>query len=156
MITRTLGPAIFERIFPRMRAVLTWYYALGYAGLRERYGLPPVRSLYDLIAGDLTLMPDVPEFMPVTDEAPASSGGAGRLDPELAAWQSAVDRRIKQTWVVPAEFRKTFIHVFYMNIYIYKNTHTELLNLHLPSFIFFILEPFMGLSLKNSSSPNRI
>jgi len=52
-------------------------------------------------AGEDTPAPDAEE---IVDEA-AESAGRGQFDPELAAWQMAVDRRIKQTWVVPAEFR---------------------------------------------------
>ncbi|MEE3330894.1 MAG: energy transducer TonB [Myxococcota bacterium] len=52
-------------------------------------------------AGEDTPRPDAEQ---IVDEA-AESAGRGQLNPELAAWQTAVDRRIKQTWVVPAEFR---------------------------------------------------
>ena len=40
------------------------------------------------------------------DAAPAPSG-PGRVDPELARWQSAVQVAIARTWVAPAEYRNT-------------------------------------------------
>lgn len=50
-----------------------------------------------------------PEAEEVLDAEPVS-GGAGQVNPELAAWQSAVDRRLQLTWVTPAEFRNTALH----------------------------------------------
>ena len=38
-----------------------------------------------------------------TDRAPAS--GRGRVDPELAAWQIAVNRALARSWVTPTEYR---------------------------------------------------
>jgi MGT family glycosyltransferase len=62
--TRLLGRRLCRAAFPRIKDLLVWYYSLGYTHIRKRYGLPPVRSLYDLIAGDLTLLADIPEFAP--------------------------------------------------------------------------------------------
>jgi len=42
------------------------------------------------------------------DAGPASESGpsgSGRLDPEHAAWQIAVNRHIRKSWVVPTEYR---------------------------------------------------
>lgn len=50
-----------------------------------------------------------PEAEEVLDAEPAT-GGAGQVNPELAAWQAAVDRRLQLTWVTPAEFRNTALH----------------------------------------------
>jgi MGT family glycosyltransferase len=60
--TRILGKRVTERIFPAVKSLILAYWARGYSDLRRRYRLPQVRSLYDLIEGDLTLLADIPEF----------------------------------------------------------------------------------------------
>jgi MGT family glycosyltransferase len=95
--TRVLGERLSRALFPRLKSLLTWYYALGYTKLRERYRLAPVRSIYDLIEGDLTLLADVPEFMATTPDMPPSFRYVGPIlwQPELPvpAWLSRLDRR---------------------------------------------------------------
>jgi TonB family protein len=47
-----------------------------------------------------------PDAEAVVDSAPAPAGGGpGRVDPELAAWQVAVNRALARSWVTPAEYR---------------------------------------------------
>jgi MGT family glycosyltransferase len=95
--TRILGERLCRSVFPRIKDALTWYYSLGYAGLRKRYGLEPLRSLYDLIEGDITLLADIPEFMATTPDLPASYRYVGPIlwDANLPppSWLARLDRR---------------------------------------------------------------
>ena len=68
--TKIFGQALTRAMFPKIKNFLTWWYSLGYTKIREKYGLSPVKSIYDLIEGDMTLLADVPEFMPCTDGMP--------------------------------------------------------------------------------------
>ena len=68
--TRIFGERLCKAMFPKIKDTLTWYYSLGYKELRKKHKLPPVHSLYDLIEGDVTLLADVPEFMPTTSARP--------------------------------------------------------------------------------------
>jgi len=43
---------------------------------------------------------------PATPTREAAASGAGRMDPELARWQAAVQARIERTWVMPTELRE--------------------------------------------------
>jgi MGT family glycosyltransferase len=65
--------------------------------VRKRYGLPPVKSIYDLIEGDMTLLADVPEFMATTPEMPPSFRYVGPIlwQPELPVprWLHRLDPR---------------------------------------------------------------
>jgi MGT family glycosyltransferase len=93
-LTRVFGKTLFRALFPPMKRFLTWYYARGYDGLRERFDLPPAKSIYDLIEGDITLLADVPEYMPV-EGAPASFRYMGPIlwEPDLPrpAWLDRLD-----------------------------------------------------------------
>jgi MGT family glycosyltransferase len=93
--TRILGEALCRAAFPRIKDALTWYYSLGYTNIRKRYRLAPVRSIYDLIEGDMTLMADVPEFMPVRRETPHNFRHVGPIlwEADLPAprWLSELD-----------------------------------------------------------------
>jgi MGT family glycosyltransferase len=61
--------------------------------VRAQYGLPAVASVLDLLAGDLNLMCDVPEYAPVHD-APAHYRYVGPIiwdgTPEPPAWLSSL------------------------------------------------------------------
>jgi colicin import membrane protein len=53
------------------------------------------------------------------DREPApATGGRGRVDPELAAWQIAVQRALARSWVTPVEYRdselRTLLYVTVM------------------------------------------
>ncbi len=41
----------------------------------------------------------------VLDSEPAASSSRGRVDPELAAWQLAVNRALARSWVTPTQYR---------------------------------------------------
>jgi MGT family glycosyltransferase len=96
-ITRWLGRRSFASLFPALKWLLTRYYALGYTNVRARYGLPPARTVYDLIEGDVTLLADVPAYMPIAASAPASFRYVGPLLWDAAlpapAWLARLDRR---------------------------------------------------------------
>src|SRR5215471_3281667 len=93
--TKILGRRLSNAVFPKIKDALTWYYSLGYTKIRRRYGLPPIHSIHDLIEGGLTLLADLPEFMPVTEDAPASLRYVGPIiwDAELPepAWLERLD-----------------------------------------------------------------
>jgi TonB family protein len=53
---------------------------------------------------------EAPQAEAPAEEAPEEgaappSAGAGRIDPEMAAWQRAVQRHVQSTYVMPPEFR---------------------------------------------------
>jgi MGT family glycosyltransferase len=93
--TKLMGKRLSRALFPRIKNVLTWFYSLGYTHVRKRYGLPPANSLYDLIEGDMTLLADLPEFMPTLDRTPANFRYVGPIvwDADLPepAWLSRLD-----------------------------------------------------------------
>lgn len=95
LATRLLGARLCRALFPRIQDLITRYYALGYTRLREQHGLPPVRSIYDLVEGDLTLLADVPEFMPTREGMPPSYRYVGPIvwEPDLPApaWLDRLD-----------------------------------------------------------------
>jgi MGT family glycosyltransferase len=74
-----LGKRLARWAFPKLLEWTLQYYALGYSKLRRHHGLPPLKSLHDAIEGDVTLLPDLPEFMPVVREAPPSFRYTGPL-----------------------------------------------------------------------------
>jgi UDP:flavonoid glycosyltransferase YjiC (YdhE family) len=69
---KILGKRLSRVLFPKIKNVLTWYYSLGYSKIRKRYRLPPIHSLHDLIEGGVTLLADLPEFMPTLEGMPSS------------------------------------------------------------------------------------
>ncbi len=93
--THLLGDRLSRRFFPKVKNLLTWYYSLGYTDLRKRYGLPPVNSIFDLIEGDMTLLADIPEYMPLTADAPPSFRYVGPIlwqaDLPVPSWLARID-----------------------------------------------------------------
>ncbi len=93
--TKILGERLTRAVFPKIKNLLTWYYSLGYSDLRKHYDLPPVSSIYDLIEGDMTLLADVPEYMPTTDDMPSNYRYVGPImweaDLPRPAWLSRID-----------------------------------------------------------------
>src|SRR5262245_19986976 len=63
--TKILGERLCRALFPGIKGLLTRFYSLGYSEVRRQHQLPAVSSLYDLIEGDVTLLADLPEYMPV-------------------------------------------------------------------------------------------
>lgn len=93
---KLLGKRLSRALFPKIKDVLTWYYALGYTKIRRRYGLPPIHSIHDLIEGGVTLLADLPEFMPTKESMPPSFRYVGPIvwDADLPnpAWLDRIDR----------------------------------------------------------------
>jgi MGT family glycosyltransferase len=93
--TKLMGKRLSQALFPHLMKALTWFYALGYTKIRKKYGLPPANSLFDLIEGDMTLLADLPEFMPVQAETPRSFRYVGPItwDADLPepAWLRRLD-----------------------------------------------------------------
>jgi MGT family glycosyltransferase len=93
--TRILGDRVSRAIFPRLKDLITKFYALGYTELRKRYHLPPVHSIYDLIEGDMTILADIQEFMPVVRGTPRSFRYVGPIlwyaDMKPPAWLKDLD-----------------------------------------------------------------
>jgi UDP:flavonoid glycosyltransferase YjiC (YdhE family) len=69
---RLLGNTIAEALFPHLKKMIVWYWARGFDPVRKRLGLRPLRSLYQLIEGGITLLADLPEYFPIFASAPAS------------------------------------------------------------------------------------
>ncbi|MFC1853499.1 glycosyltransferase [candidate division CSSED10-310 bacterium] len=70
ILTRILGKKITETILPTVRKMGMQYWASPYKHWQQqnvRSGIK-VESLMDVMEGDLTLMPDIPEFFPVQDK----------------------------------------------------------------------------------------
>ncbi|MSP59863.1 MAG: hypothetical protein EXR72_05900 [Myxococcales bacterium] len=93
--TRFLGERLCRAVFPQIKDALTWYYSLGYSKIRKRYGLSQLHSIFDLIEGDITLLADVPEFMPVVDETPSTFRYVGPIvwdaDLPVPTWLQRLD-----------------------------------------------------------------
>jgi MGT family glycosyltransferase len=90
-----LGERVARWAFPKLLKWTLEYYALGYSPLRRHHGLSPLRSLHDAIEGDVTLLPDLPEFMPVVRDAPPTFRYTGPLlwnaSLELPPWFEKLD-----------------------------------------------------------------
>jgi MGT family glycosyltransferase len=79
IVERVLGRRLSAALSPALFRLMQRYYALGHAEVRKRHGLPPIRTLHDAIEGDITLLADLPEFMPVHRDAPSSLRYTGPL-----------------------------------------------------------------------------
>jgi MGT family glycosyltransferase len=93
--TRLMGRRLSRALFPKIKDALTWFYSLGYTGVCRHYRLAPIRSLYDLIEGDMTLLADLPEYMPTRPETPPSFRYVGPIvweaDLPEPAWLRRLD-----------------------------------------------------------------
>ncbi|HTB78920.1 MAG TPA: nucleotide disphospho-sugar-binding domain-containing protein [Polyangiaceae bacterium] len=63
--SKFLGKWLAKAAFPMIEQLLMKYGAMGYKEVRRKYGMGPLRSMWEAVEGDITLMPDLPEFMPV-------------------------------------------------------------------------------------------
>lgn len=95
IVQKLLGRRLASAAFPMLVRQMQKYYALGYREIRERRKLPPIRTIHDAIEGDITLLADLPEFMPVTADAPSSFRFTGPLlwdaRVELPSWFAKLD-----------------------------------------------------------------
>jgi MGT family glycosyltransferase len=93
---RIFGSPIARAVFPVLMKLMHAYYALGYRTIRKRHGLPRIHTLWEAIEGDINLMPDLPEFMPVGDDLPPTFRYTGPLlwdaTMKLPDWFSSLER----------------------------------------------------------------
>jgi UDP:flavonoid glycosyltransferase YjiC (YdhE family) len=68
---KLLGRRVARALFPLLKRLLIWYWARGFDRVRERLGLSPLATMYDLIEGDLTLLADLPEYFPILPSPPS-------------------------------------------------------------------------------------
>jgi MGT family glycosyltransferase len=62
---KVLGPRLARAAFPTLLRWSMAYGALGFRHVRKRLGLPRLASMWQAVEGDLTLLADLPEFMPI-------------------------------------------------------------------------------------------
>ncbi len=78
--SKYLGKWLAKAAFPALIQILLQKYGgLGYKEVRRKHGLAPLRSMWEAVEGDITLMPDLPEFMPVVRETPPNFRYIGPL-----------------------------------------------------------------------------
>jgi MGT family glycosyltransferase len=77
--TKLFGKWLAKAAFPALRELMMKFGTLGYRDVRRRYGLPQFRSMWEAVEGDITLMPDLPEFMPVLRDTSPSFRYIGPL-----------------------------------------------------------------------------
>ena len=97
ILTTTLGRALATRMLPAFKHAAMWYWALPYKlwGISRRHTNTATRTLFDLLQGDVTLLPDVPEFCP-TRNRPATVDYIGPVlwnaPLEPPSWLATLDR----------------------------------------------------------------
>jgi MGT family glycosyltransferase len=79
LMGKIMGRKLAERAFPKFTKTMMKYGALGYTEVRRQHGLKPVETMYEAIEGDITLLADLPEFMPVVRDTPPSFRYTGPL-----------------------------------------------------------------------------
>jgi MGT family glycosyltransferase len=79
LTSKILGKWLARAVSPTLIRLGQKYIGLGYKDVRKRHGLPPLRSMWEAVEGDITLMPDLPEFMPVVRDTPPSFRYVGPL-----------------------------------------------------------------------------
>jgi MGT family glycosyltransferase len=77
--SRIFGRWLANAAFPALVDLMQRYGAIGYKDVRKRHGLPPLKSMWEITEGDITLMPDLPEFMPVVRDTPPNFRYIGPL-----------------------------------------------------------------------------
>ena len=78
-LANLVGGPLARAAFPTLARLMQSYYALGYTKIRRSYRLPRLHTLYEAIEGDITLLADLPEFMPVRPDTPLSYRHTGPL-----------------------------------------------------------------------------
>jgi MGT family glycosyltransferase len=86
LMGKVLGRRLGEAAFPKFTQLMMGYGGKGYADVRKQYGLPPLGHMWEAIEGDITLLADLPEFMPIVRNAPPSFRYTGPL-----LWEANID-----------------------------------------------------------------
>src|SRR5258708_1827007 len=79
LLEKLLGRRLAEAAVPKVLEVMMAYCGRGYSDVRKQYGLPPIRHMFAAVDGDITLLADLPEFMPVVRNTPPSFRYTGPL-----------------------------------------------------------------------------
>jgi UDP:flavonoid glycosyltransferase YjiC (YdhE family) len=67
---RVLGASLAKALFPGLMRMSMAYGALGFRRMRRAHGLPRLRSMWQAVEGDVTLLADLPELMPLRPGTP--------------------------------------------------------------------------------------
>ncbi len=90
--SRVLGKRLAKAMFPALLYLSMVYGARGFARVRKKLGLPPMHTMWEAVEGDITLLADMPEFMPVKPGTPPDLRYVGPIlwnaDIEPPSWLS--------------------------------------------------------------------
>jgi UDP:flavonoid glycosyltransferase YjiC (YdhE family) len=104
-MTRWFSPRLLNHIFSVLRPMFNSWHAKPINDVRRSFGLPPIphdlKGLYT--AGDLTLYPDVPEFVPLQN-APSHHHFVG-----ICPWSSATPKPAWWSEVITSSVPKIFV-----------------------------------------------
>jgi UDP:flavonoid glycosyltransferase YjiC (YdhE family) len=93
---RILGRGLARAAFPSIMRLSMAYGALGFSRVRRAHRLRRLRSMWEAVEGDVTLLADVPEFMPVKADTPPNVRYVGPIlwnaDIEPPPWLAKLDR----------------------------------------------------------------
>jgi len=62
---RVLGNTLADALFPHLKKLIVRHWARGFDRVRQRFGLQPLSTMYELVEGDVTLLADLPEYFPI-------------------------------------------------------------------------------------------
>ncbi len=79
LMGKLLGKKLAQKAFPKFTVTMMKYGAKGYTNVRKKHGLRPVETMWEAIEGDITLLADLPEFMPVVRDTPPNFRYTGPL-----------------------------------------------------------------------------
>jgi MGT family glycosyltransferase len=79
LMGKLLGQRLAQKAFPRFSLAMMRYGARGFSAVRKQHGLEPFDTLWKAIEGDITLLADLPEFMPVVADTPPTFRYTGPL-----------------------------------------------------------------------------
>jgi MGT family glycosyltransferase len=79
LMGKLMGRKLAEKAFPSFTRTMMKFGALGYTEVRKQHRLKPVETMWEAIEGDITLLADLPEFMPVVRDTPPSFRYTGPL-----------------------------------------------------------------------------
>jgi MGT family glycosyltransferase len=93
--SRVLGKRLAKAIFPALVRASMVYGSWGFTDVRKKHGLPPLPTMWQAVEGDITLLADLPEFMPVKPDTPPRFRYVGPLlwnaNIALPSWYSKLE-----------------------------------------------------------------